>query len=114
MTISLETADRSDDQPFDVAMHDVRCLVKRHAYELAFTFLHSPHDATADEIQVRLYVHVKLPCLADGFVLPLRDLDHFYEDLLQMLEYWHTERRKIAMTRRVFSGRHAGILADVR
>ena len=35
MTVFLATPDMSNHQSFDVATHDVMCLVKRHAYELA-------------------------------------------------------------------------------
>jgi hypothetical protein len=65
MTVSLVTPDASCDQPFEVVRHDVMCLVKRHAYELAVAVPHSPH-APADEAQPRLHVRMKQPCRAGG------------------------------------------------
>jgi hypothetical protein len=100
MTVSIATPDISCNQPFDVATHDVMCLVKRHAYELVFALPHALH-AMADEAQLRLQVHVKWPCQAGGFVLSLKDVERFYEDLGQMIEYWQTERQKIAMSKPV-------------
>ena len=105
MTVLLATPDMSNHQSFDVATHDVMCLVKRHAYELAFALPHSLH-AMADEAQLCLHVHVKWPGQAGGFVLPQRDIARVYADLLQMIEYWQTERQKIARSRPVISGRH--------
>jgi hypothetical protein len=98
MTVSLATPDITCDQSFDVATHDVICLVKRHAYELAFALPHSP-QAMADKAQLRLHVHVRWPCQAGGFVLSLGDIERFYADLLQMIEYWHTERQKTGLTK---------------
>jgi hypothetical protein len=98
MTVSLVTPDASYDQPFEVVTHDVMCLVKRHAYELAFAVPHAPH-APADEAQPRLHVRMKQPCRAGEFVLALEDVERFYEDLLQMIEYLQTERQKIGMSK---------------
>ena len=113
MTVCLETVVTFNDQPFEVAMHGVRCLVKRRAYALVITLPHSPHTM-ADEVQVRLYVLVKWPGQAGRFMLSLQDVERCYEDLLQMVAYIQTEPQKVAMTTPAFSGRHADILADVR
>lgn len=98
MMVSLVTPDASCDQPFEVVTHDVMCLVKRHAYELAFAVAHSPH-APAGEAQPRLHVRVKQPGQAGEFVLALEDIERFYEDLLQMIEYLQTERQKVGMSK---------------
>jgi hypothetical protein len=43
MTVLLTAPHPSSDQPFDVAAHEVMCLMKRHAYELALAVHHLPH-----------------------------------------------------------------------
>jgi hypothetical protein len=91
--ISLAPPDMACDQAFDRATRDVMCLVKRPAYELAFTLPHVPH-AMRDETQLRLHVHVKWACQAGEFVLSLGDTARLYEDLLQIIEYWRTEGQK--------------------
>ena len=60
----------------------------------------------ADEAQLWLHVQVKWLGQVGGFVLLLRDIARAYAALLQMIEYWQTERQKSAMSRPVISGRH--------
>ena len=109
MTVSLATPDMSCKQPFDVRTHDVMCLVKRHAYELVFALPQALHAMT-DEAQLCLHVHVKRPCQAGQFVPPLGDIQRFHEDLLQMIEYWQTERQKITMSKpMIYTGDMKGL-----
>jgi hypothetical protein len=91
--ISLAPPTMACDQPFDLATHDVMCLVKRQTYELAFTLPRVPH-AVRDEAQLRLHLHVKWACRAGELVLSLGDTERLHADLLQMIEYWQIERQK--------------------
>ena len=91
--ISLAPPAMACDQPFDLATHDVMCLVKRQTYELAFTLPHVPHAMRA-EAKLRLHMHVKWACRAGEFALSLGDTERLYEDLLRVIEYCHTERQK--------------------
>jgi hypothetical protein len=45
MTVLLTAPPPSSDQPFDLAAHDVMCLMKRHGYELALAVPHLPHPS---------------------------------------------------------------------
>jgi hypothetical protein len=92
MSVSLVTLHESDDQPGGNDTHDVMCLVKRHTYELTFAVPHAPQAETC-HTQPHVYVHVKTPCQAAGFILDLPEVEQLYEDLLQMLEYMQRERR---------------------
>jgi hypothetical protein len=94
MTVLPTAPDPASDQPFSVAACDVRCLVKRHAYELALAIPH-PQHASAGGSQPCLHVRVKRPCHVGGFVLGLEDVECFYEDLLRMMEYLQSERQRI-------------------
>ena len=98
MTVPLASPETSCEQSYDEVTHDVMCLVKRDAYELAFAVPHLPRTH-ADEAQPCLHVRVKQPCQAGGFVLDLEDVESFYEDLLQMIEYWQIECQKIGRTK---------------
>lgn len=100
MTVSLADLDISCDRLSSEETHDVMCLVKRHAYELAFAVPHAPH-VLDDGAQPRLHIHVKRPCQAGGFALNLEDVERFYEDLLQMLEYLQNERQRTAASKPV-------------
>ena len=93
MSISLATLHESDDRPSGHATHDVMCLVKRHTYELTFAIPHAP-QAQICRPQPHVYVRVKTPGQAAGFILDLPDVEQLYEDLLQMLEYLQRERQK--------------------
>ena len=93
MSVSLTTFYESDDRPSGCDTHDVMCLVKRHTYELTFAIPHAPRAQTCRP-QPHVYVRVKAPGQAAGFILDLPDVEQLYEDLLQMLEYVQRERRK--------------------
>jgi hypothetical protein len=94
MTVSLADHDVSFDQSLGEQAHEVICLVKRHAYELAFTIPHAP-IALAHGAQPSLHIRIKTLCPTGGFILSLDDLRCFYEDLLLMMEYLRSERQKI-------------------
>jgi hypothetical protein len=94
MTVLLTAPHPSSDQPFDVAAHDVMCLMKRHAYELALAVSHLPH-ALAGGSQLCLHVRLKRPWHGGGFVLSREDVECFYKDLLRMMEYLQSERQRI-------------------
>jgi hypothetical protein len=93
IVISLTPPDMACNQPFDMATHNIMCLVKRHAYKVSFTLPHVPH-AMSDEAQLRLHVQVRGACQAGEFGLSLGDTERLYEDLRQIIEYWQTERQK--------------------
>jgi hypothetical protein len=94
MSVSLAILHESDDRTSGNDTHAVMCLVKRPTYELAFSVPQKPH-AQACSTQPHVYVRVKTPCQAAGFILDLPDVEQLYEDLLQMLEYMQRERRKV-------------------
>jgi hypothetical protein len=100
MTVRLVAPETSLDQPLDAATHDVMCLVKRRAYELAFAVPLEPHALTGGA-QPRLHVRVKQPGHAGGFVLSLREVEGFYEDLLQMMQYLQNERQKTGSSKSI-------------
>jgi hypothetical protein len=91
MTVSPLVPEASLDQSLDAASRDVMYLVKRRAYELAFAVAQAP-DASAHGVQPRLHVRMRQPCQGGGFVLSLREVERFYEDLLQMMLYIQNER----------------------
>jgi hypothetical protein len=96
MTVFPTTPAMSCDQSFDAAAHDVICLVKRHTYELAFAVPPSAHGLPG-RAQPCLHVRLKQTSVAGGFVLNLEDVERFYEDLLQMMEYLQNERQRIGL-----------------
>jgi hypothetical protein len=98
MSASLTTFHESDDQPRGHDTRDVMCLVKRHAYELTFAIPHTPQTQTYRP-QPHVYVRVKAPAQAAGFVLDLPDVEQLYEDLLQMLDYLQRERRRTEVSK---------------
>jgi hypothetical protein len=97
MTVFPTTPAMSCDQRFDAAAHDVICLVKRHTYELAFAIPPSAHGLRGGA-QPCLHVRVKQTCVGGGFALNLEDVECFYEDLLQMMEYLQNERQRIELS----------------
>jgi hypothetical protein len=97
MSVPLATFHESDDRP-RCDTHDVMCLVKRHTYELTFAIPHTPQTQTRHP-QPHVYVRVKAPGQAAGFILDLPDVEQLYEDLLQMLEYLQRERRKTEVSK---------------
>jgi hypothetical protein len=81
-----------------LAAPDIMCLVKRHTYELAFAIPHSPQGSPAEALPC-LHVRVKHTGDAGGFVLNLGDVECFYEDLLQMMEYLQNERQRVGLSK---------------
>jgi hypothetical protein len=93
MSIPIVTLHESDDRPRGHDTHNVMCLVKRHTYELTFAIPQAPQAQTCRP-RPHVYVRVKTPDHAAGFILDLPDVEQLYEDLLQMLEYLQRERRR--------------------
>jgi hypothetical protein len=94
MAVALASPETSCDHPFDAATHEVMCLVKRRAYELALVVPHTPHGL-AGAVQPCLHIYVKQPCEAGGFVLSLQEVERFYEDLLHMRNYVQHEGHRL-------------------
>jgi hypothetical protein len=97
MSVSLANFNATYDRSLNEDTHDVMCLVKRHTYELAFAVPHAP-QALACGAQPRIYVRAKTPCQAGRFILELADVEQFYGDLVQMLEYMQSERQKTGVS----------------
>jgi hypothetical protein len=98
MTVSLADPKLSCEQPLGAETYDVMCMVKRHAYELAFAVPHASR-AIACGAQPCMHIRVKTPCQAEGFVLTLENVARFYEDLLQMMEYLQREHQKLGTSK---------------
>jgi hypothetical protein len=94
MAVCRETPDISYPPQPSEDTHDVMWLVKRQAYELVFTTPNSLHPLSHGE-QPRLHVRCKAQRHTATFALHLEDLNHFYEDLLCMMEYVQSERQKL-------------------
>lgn len=93
MSVSLATLHESNVRHSGRDTLDVMCLVKRHAYELTLAIPHAPQVQICRR-QPHVYVRLKAPGQAAGFILDLPDVERLYEDLRQMLEYLQRERRK--------------------
>ncbi len=72
----------------------VMWLVKRQAYELVFTTPNALHPLSHGE-QPRIHMLFKAQRHTGAFALHLEDLNHFYEDLLCMMEYVQSERQTL-------------------
>jgi hypothetical protein len=72
--------------------HAVMYWVKRPAYELALAVPQASH-AGARGARPRVCVRVKTPRQGRGFILEMPEVEQFYGDLLQMIEYMQSERR---------------------
>jgi hypothetical protein len=68
--------------------------VKRPAYELAFAVPRAPRRGACGA-QPWVYLRVKTPRQGKSFILDMPDVERFYGDLRQMIEYIQSERRKI-------------------
>jgi len=73
--------------------HEVMCWIKRSAYELAFAVPQAPHVGACGA-RPRVYVRMKTPSEDGSFILDMPDVERFYGDLRQMIEYMQSERRK--------------------
>jgi hypothetical protein len=73
--------------------HAVMYWVKRPAYELALAVPQASH-AGARGARPRVCVRVKTPCQGRSFILEMPEVEQFYGDLLQMIEYIQSERRR--------------------
>lgn len=69
-------------------------LVKRPAYELAIAVRHAPQMTMREDLP-HLHVRLKAQCQSGVFVLDLATLKGFQQDLLCLLEYVQTERKKL-------------------
>jgi hypothetical protein len=102
MSVPLTTLQECANRPSGHDTHDVMCLVKRHTYELTFAIPHALQAQTCRP-QPRVYIRVKTPGQAAGFILDLPDVEQLYEDLLQMLEYLQRERRKTEASKPIYA-----------
>jgi hypothetical protein len=87
------------------------CLVKRHAYELAFAIPHAPQMQLYPP-QPHVYVRVKTVGQTAGFILDLTVVEQLYEDLLRMLEYLQRERQKTEASKPLSTSHHQHMPGD--
>jgi hypothetical protein len=93
MTISSTTIDAVWECEGSEGSHEIMCLVKRPAYELALAVARAP-QVTKEQDKSRLHVHLKTQCPSLAFVFDLETFKHFHADLLCLLDYVQTERQK--------------------
>jgi hypothetical protein len=91
MTVALKSSDLVLEQQPSVDLQGIMYFVKRPSYELAFVpdALQALHGGRGC-----CHLRFKTTCQAGGFVLDLRNLASFYEDVCGMLEYVRNEREK--------------------
>jgi hypothetical protein len=92
MTVALKSSDLVLEHQPSMDLQRIMYFVKRPSYELAFVVpdaLQAMHGGRGC-----CYLHFKTTCQAGGFVLDLRNLASFYDDVSGMLEYVRNEREK--------------------
>ena len=94
MVVSCETPDLSSPSQSSEDTNHIMWLVKRQAYELVFTTPNALGPLSHGQ-QSRIHVRFKAQRHPAAFALQLDELNHFYEDLLCMMEYVRSDRQKL-------------------
>jgi hypothetical protein len=94
MSLSPTPANISYAPQINQDAYHVVWLVKRQAYELVFATPRSRHPVSQAG-QPRIHVRFKAQRRSEAFAFQVEDLNHFCEDLLCMMEYVQSERRKL-------------------
>jgi hypothetical protein len=94
MVVSCETPDLSSPPQSSEDTHHIMWLVKRQAYELAFTTPKSLGPLSYGQ-QSRIHMRFKAQRHPEAFALQLNELPYFYGDLSCMMEYVQSERQKL-------------------
>ena len=92
MTVALESDHLVCDRQPNADMQHIMYFVKRPSYELALVVPETLQAAQRE--QACCHVRLKTTCQTGAFVLDVKNLAQFYEDLVGMMEYVRNEREK--------------------
>jgi hypothetical protein len=91
MALSPETVNSEIDRERRIDIHEIMYLVKRPLYDFCLTV---PRMGATGQGNGRplLQVRFKDQCLKPDFVLEIDEMEDFFEDLCQLMEYVRAEK----------------------